>query len=148
MSEPRNDAIRCLARREYGVWELRQKLVQKGHQAEKVDAVLERLQNDGMLSDARYAEARSNSLKNRGYGPQRVRMELHEKRVPDSIVESVLDQPEERWIELAKTARRKKFGEGKPDNFKDKAKQMRFLQYRGFSPEQIACAVNIDETIE
>lgn len=142
LSDARNDAIRSLARREYGVWELHKKLVLKGHDEDTVLEALEQLQADGMLSDERYAEARANSLKGRGYGPRHIQMELNEKRVPDRIIEAVLDQSAELWVSLAENVRVKKFGDARPKDFKDKAKQMRFLQYRGFSAEQIAQAVN------
>ncbi len=127
------------------MWELHQKLVQKGHDAEVVDEALEHLQNDGMLSDERYAEARANSLKNRGYGPRRLEMELREKRVPNAVVEAVMAQSRGGWTALARIARRKKFGAAAPQDFKNKARQMRFLQYRGFTPEQISQVVNEDE---
>ncbi|RTZ60780.1 MAG: hypothetical protein DSZ32_02995 [Gammaproteobacteria bacterium] len=143
----RNDAIRCLARREYGVWELRRKLRQKGHHGDLLQSVLDRLEKDGMLSDQRYAEARANSLKNRGYGPLHIRMELREKHIDDSVAEAALAQPAGYWEQLAVTVREKKFGPGIPGDFRDRARQMRFLQYRGFSREQIERAMNND-TIE
>ena len=98
-----------------------------------------------MLSDERYAEARANSLKNRGYGPRRLEMELREKRVPEALVQAVMEQSRGSWTELAATVRRKKFGADAPRDFKNKARQMRFLQYRGFTPEQISRVVNEDE---
>jgi regulatory protein len=45
------------------------------------------------------------------------------------------------WYELAREIRSRKFGRLKPADFKEKAKQMRFLQYRGFEPDHIQVAV-------
>ena len=147
-SAARNDAIRALARREYGVWELTRKLVQKGHDSAVVADVVAVLEQQGMLSDERYAKARANSLVNRGYGPRRIERELNEKHIAQRIVTTVLERPKGYWDELAARVRSKKFGPPVPTDFKEKARQMRFLQYRGFSSGQISRAVNADETIE
>ncbi|MEM8685156.1 MAG: RecX family transcriptional regulator [Pseudomonadota bacterium] len=44
------------------------------------------------------------------------------------------------WYALAVDVRMKKFGPGPASDFKDKARQMRFLQYRGFETDHIATA--------
>ena len=44
--------------------------------------------------------------------------------------------------ELARSTREKKFGADQPVEFKDKARQMRFLQYRGFETDHIQTAVS------
>ncbi len=143
----RNDAIRCLARREYGVWELGRKLRQKGHDSDLAQSVLDDLAKAGLLSDQRYAEARVNSLKNRGYGPQHIHMELRDKHIDERVAAAVLQQPAGYWAALASRVREKKFGPEQPKDFRDRARQMRFLQYRGFSREQIEQAMS-DHTIE
>ena len=48
------------------------------------------------------------------------------------------------WFALAVTVRCKRFGEAVPADFKERAKQQRFLQYRGFSHEQITESFNHD----
>ncbi|MBT8092507.1 MAG: RecX family transcriptional regulator, partial [Gammaproteobacteria bacterium] len=45
------------------------------------------------------------------------------------------------WTEMAREIRARKFGRARPADFKDKARQMRFLQYRGFESEQIQAAM-------
>jgi len=50
-------------------------------------------------------------------------------------------RPED-WFELARQVRVRKFGENLPAEFAEKARQMRFLQYRGFDAEQIQVAVS------
>jgi len=42
---------------------------------------------------------------------------------------------------LATEVRLKKFGTAEPRDFKEKARQMRFLQYRGFEQEHIQAAL-------
>ena len=102
-------AIGYLARREHSAAELQQKLQQAGHETDKIHAALEKLQHSGLQNDERFAEAFIRSRALRGYGELRIRQEMKQKGV----------------------------GEQSPDDFKDRAKQMRFLQYRGFTHEQI-----------
>ena len=62
---------------------------------------------------------------------------MKQKGVADELINSTMQQAETDWFALAIEVRCKRFGEQSPDDFKDRAKQMRFLQYRGFTHEQI-----------
>ena len=48
------------------------------------------------------------------------------------------------WHRLARDVRLRKFGRQQPADFKAKAKQMRFLQYRGFEPDHVQRAMDTD----
>jgi len=61
--------------------------------------------------------------------------------VRDPIIHEVLGEVEQDWDALARETRIKKFGEEEPHEFEEKARQMRFLQGRGFEPDQIQAAV-------
>ena len=52
-------------------------------------------------------------------------------------INAVIPTLEIDWFALAIAARHKRFGEQRPDDFKERAKQQRFLYYRGFTHEQI-----------
>ena len=145
MSDTRAAAIRLLARREHSTQELRHKLIHKGHPAEDVESCLAALQAERLLSDARFAEAYARMRSERGYGPQRIRAELGERGVEDSLIEHGLGAVELDWCELAVQVRLKRFGGEYPAEFKERAKQMRFLQYRGFEHSQIRAACDDDE---
>ncbi|MDP6994508.1 MAG: regulatory protein RecX, partial [Woeseiaceae bacterium] len=56
-------------------------------------------------------------------------------------IEYALDDAEQDWFELAREVRVRKFGADLPADFPEKARQMRFLQYRGFDAEQVQLAV-------
>ena len=73
----------------------------------------------------------------RGFGPIRIGQELQERGVDDEVVAKYLLVNEEKWFLLSENTRIKKFGKILPEDFESKAKQMRFLQYRGFTVEQI-----------
>jgi regulatory protein len=57
-------------------------------------------------------------------------------------LEEAFSEAEVDWLAVAKTVRHKKFGDGKPADYKERARQARFLQYRGFSGEQIHSALD------
>jgi regulatory protein len=101
-----------------------------------------RLAEEGLQSDARYVEAFVQSRINQGKGPERIRTELRERRLNDAAIEQGLDEAGVDWRVLAADVRRKKFGRALPSDFAGKAKQMRFLQYRGFESDQVQAAVS------
>lgn len=136
----RKRAMDLLARREHARAELRGKLVKRDHVPERIDTVLDELIADGLLSDARYAEAAVSSKAGRGIGPVRIRAELAAVDVPDADIENALAAAAVDWDGLAESVRVKRFGAALPEDFPTKAKQMRFLQRRGFDAEQLQAA--------
>lgn len=131
-----------LARRDHSRKELARKLLNKGHEEPAVMEALQGLANERLLDDGRYAESYIQSRAAKGYGPLRIRMELQERGVDDALVADYLDEREPSWRERARAVRGKRFGDELPDEYKEKARQMRFLQYRGFSGEQIRAALD------
>ena len=143
--EARKKAMDYLARREYGRDELVSKLANAGYQRQVADAAVTQLQADGLQDDRRFVEGFAQSRVNQGKGPVKIQAELAGKRLKSGIVDEVLDEMDVDWFELASEVRLKKFGPDQPDNFKDKARQMRFLQSRGFEMAHIQSAVASDD---
>ena len=56
-------------------------------------------------------------------------------------IETALDAAAEDWVAVARETRRKRFGAAGPADFHERARQARFLQYRGFTSEQIRAAL-------
>ena len=139
--EIRKKAMDFLARREYGFEELVKKLADKGYKRTIVEDELARLAEEGLQSDTRFAEAFVQSRVNQGKGPVRIRADLGQRGVRDGIIDGALEQAGADWFELARHERVKKFGSETPRDFKEKARQMRFLQYRGFEQDHIQEAV-------
>ena len=135
--EARKKAMDYLARREHGRVELRKKLIKFGFDADISDDAIERLVDDGLQSDQRFTEAFIQSRINQGKGPTRIRADLSQRGVSDSVIEDGLYEAAQDWRALARDVRVKKFGAQQPKDFKEKARQMRFLQYRGFEHDQI-----------
>lgn len=136
----RESAMNYLARREHSRRELEQKLTRKEYSADEISDALDRLVDDGLLSDARFAEAYVNARRQRGSGPIKIQMELKLRGVNDAIIIQYLDQQDPCWDELAHEVRCKRFTEALPDEYQQRMRQARFLQQRGFTHEQINAA--------
>ncbi len=140
----RKKAMDYLARREHSRDELLKKLEKAGfHHDVAVDAI-EQLREDGLQSDRRFVEAFVQSRIQQGKGPTRILADLSQRGVREALVHEALSETEADWFALAREVRRKKFGKSEPNDFKDKAKQMRFLQYRGFESDHVRAALDAD----
>lgn len=133
-------ALSLLARREHAVAELRQKLTRASGSKDIIESVIAELIEDNYLSEKRYVEMLIRSRYGRGYGPIRVCQELRQKEVADYLIQQGFDAFEEDWFGLAREVRDKKFGLWNGGDYKERAKQMRFLASRGFSQDQIEYA--------
>lgn len=156
-------AFYYLSRREYGKAELKQKLIDKEQDPDKVDALLDEFEDKGYQSDYRTTLMliRENLRKGRGRG--RIKQEFYKKKIamPSNINELIdmanneseefsefVDEDEDSlvegvdWLKLAVTARTRKYGDSVPLEQKEKAKQLRFLQYRGFHADVCFEALN------
>lgn len=140
-TEARKKAMDLLARREHGRAELERKLAAAGFEPEVVADALQQLVEEGLQSDRRFVESFVQSRINQGKGPLRIHADLGQRGIAASLVDQVLEEAGEDWYALARDARLKKFGRSQPAEYKEKARQMRFLQYRGFEPDQIRAAV-------
>jgi regulatory protein len=140
--EARKKAMDYLARREYGREELRKKLLQAGYTDNATDEAVGQLTSDGLQDDARFIESFIRSRVSQGKGPVRIRSELGQRGLDSGLIEQGLDEAGEDWYLLTKAVRQQKFGDEIPKDFKQKARQMRFLQYRGFEQSHIQASVS------
>lgn len=134
-------AIRLLASREHSRLQLFRKLTDKGFDSEQVDSVLALLAQQNLQSDERFTEDFIHSRINRGQGPIRIQAELRERGASDELINEYLDFSDVTWSEQVDEVRRKRFGHALPEDYQTRAKQARFLQYRGFTSEQIRRAL-------
>jgi len=145
LSVLRQRALGWLARREYSQWELQRRLVQIGATAAQADALLTDLLARGWLSDARFAEARVNARQSRN-GVQRIARELRALGVDDETITHATVELQATEVERAFALWCKKFKQ-KAVEPREKAKQYRFLQARGFSHAVIRQVLESD-TVE
>lgn len=126
-----------LARREHGRVELARKLRQRGAPPDLIEQALDRLCEQGLLSESRYLESFVRSRANAGYGPLRIREELAQRGLPRADIEQALRDSGFDWNEQLRELWQRKFGQ-LPADAKERAKQGRFLSYRGYSLELIS----------
>jgi len=148
-SEPslRARALQRLARREYSRAELRGKLLPYVQADEDsgltfdssapvdLDMLLDDLTARGWLSDER-AASQLVHIKRSRFGIQRITHEMRQKGISDELIEAALPALKESELEAARQVWQRKFS-SQPKDSKEKARQMRFLQSRGFSIEII-----------
>ena len=137
-------AMNYLARREHSQLELRNKLLKADFSHDEIDEVLNKLATANLQDDSRFAENYLRYRSQKGYGSQRIRQELKERGVNSQNIDHAFEQAEVDWFSLATSVREKRFGSEQPEDFKQRAKQQRFLQYRGFTHEQITESFNTE----
>lgn len=160
-------AFYYLSRREYGKAELKQKLLDKEQDPDKIDALLDEFEEKGYQSDYRTTLMLIRENIRKGRGRSRIKQAFYQKKIamPDNIDELIdmanaeseefsefVEDSDDNlvegvdWLKLAVTARTKKYGNTLPREPKDKARQLRFLQYRGFKSD--ICFAALDYTLE
>ncbi|PFG53890.1 regulatory protein [Marinobacter sp. LV10R520-4] len=141
----RSVALRLLARREHSRLELTRKLLQRQLPKSVIETVLDDYEEQDWLSDERFAEAYARQRIEAGYGPLRITGELNQRGVAANAdtLQAVSLQD---WSDQAVRLRRKRFGlSDLRGQLEERLRQMRFLQRRGFTQEQINAAMDAVE---
>jgi len=139
-SELRQRAVSLLARRDHARRELETKLRSKVGDHPALAAVIEWCEEHGFIDDRRFAGFFVRSRIDRGQGVLRIRQELQQRGVASELIESALQDTEVDWFALAREVRARRFRQY-PQDQKEKARQLRFLQGRGFDAEQSFAAL-------
>jgi regulatory protein len=134
-------ALQLLARRDHSRAELKAKLADQAESEAEIDAVLDALQAERLLSDHRYASQRVAARAAR-VGDLRLRQELRRSGVAEDDIDASLPEAGDEAARC-RAVWEKKFGRF-PADAAERARQMRFLQYRGFSGEAIRQALRGD----
>jgi regulatory protein len=121
-----------LARREHGRVELTRKLRQRGAPPELIEQALDRLTEEGLLSESRYLESFINYRARSGYGPLRIREELGQRGLQRGDIEQALREANFDWSAQLSDTWQRKFAGQLPRDPKERAQQTRFLVYRGY----------------
>ncbi|WP_367105637.1 regulatory protein RecX [uncultured Psychrobacter sp.] len=156
-------AFYYLSRREYGKAELKQKLIDKEQDPDKIDALLDEFSDKGYQSDYRTTLMLIRENIRKGRGRERIKQEFYKKKIAmpsniDELIDMANNESDEfsefvagdenslvdgvDWLRLAVEARTKKYGDSIPTEPKEKARQLRFLQYRGFKSDICFAALN------
>lgn len=143
-------AFYYLSKRELSKNELKQKLINKGFEESTVLPLLAEFAEKDYQSDYRYATMTVREAIRTGKGKQAIAQKFYKAKLNlaslglslDELIDTArqeltdgtsLEEDEDvNWLKLAVETRCKKYGHSIPKDPKEKARQLRFLQYRGF----------------
>lgn len=126
-----------LSRRDHSRLEVSRKLKTKGYSLAEIETALEQAVQSGFINDQRFAENYTRWRRAKGYGPLRIKVELRARGIDPQVIAEVIDLADNAWFIEAQRVLRKHAKSKLLTDFKQRAKHLRFLQYRGFTPEQI-----------
>ena len=133
-------AVRYLTRREYGIEELRRKLIQRGSDTAIAEQVVTDLAGQNLVSDQRFTEMYVRTRMRRLFGPLKIRGELRSLGISDFLIEEAMPVEQETWFDSALQWAEKRC-HGVLD-YAGRAKIYRSLMNRGFSHEQANVALD------
>ena len=139
-SRLRSYAFAVLTRKEYSKVELIEKLALYAESRDEVISLVEELSAQHYQSDQRVAEMMLSSQKRKGKGPNQIKIKLKNKKVDSALIAEELKETD--WAEQAYQLKVKKYGLDVTKDQKLKAKQIRFLMYRGFEMDAIIKAIS------
>ena len=145
-AEVREIAVRYLSRREYGIEELKRKLIQRGAEADIADQVVSDCAEQNLVSDERFTEMYVRMRIRRLFGPLKIRGELRQRGIADRVIAEGMQVDQEIWLDGAtQWAARRVRGEL---DFAGRAKLHRSLMNRGFSHEQASTALQSINSVD
>jgi regulatory protein len=136
-------ATALLARRDFLCRELTERLRRQGFEEPAAARAVAELVHEGLLNEGRCAQNYVAYHAARGQGPIRIAAELRRRGLSEEPIEAALASGPD-WNALAHKVFRAKFGPQPPANWAQRARQARFLQYRGFSSDHIRSAIGAD----
>ncbi|WFP97821.1 regulatory protein RecX [Acinetobacter sp. ANC 7201] len=139
-SRLRSYAFAVLTRKEYSKAELIEKLALYADNRDEVLKLVDELSKENYQSDQRVAEIMLSSQKRKGKGPNQIKMKLNNKKIDASLIADELKETD--WVQQAYELKVKKYGTDVSKDPKIKAKQIRFLMYRGFEMDAIIKAIS------
>ena len=130
-------ARRLLATREHSRMELTRKLRARGFDDAGIARALDRLVAEGALDEDRMVEQYIAERAAKGFGPLRIRAELYDKGLPDTLLDPHLDAMRDDWVDYLAEIYDRRFGSEPPPDRAEYARRGRFLEQRGFPSEMI-----------
>ena len=138
-------AIVLLARKDYSNGEIRRALHHLSDDTIAGESAIGRLRDNNYLDNRRIAENMVSRFLRKQYGPVRIKQELRQKGIEQDVADAALNDSNADWFQVASDCRYKKFGNDQPADTKEKIRQMRYLQSRGFTMDMINEAMSSQE---
>jgi regulatory protein len=134
-------ALKYLSAREHSRLELGRKLFRYAQEGEDVEALLDWLEASRFLSESRFSESLVHRRAAR-FGNSRIFSELQSHGISSEALADIKANLSQDEPERAVEVWRRKFDRF-PMDAAERAKQVRFLQQRGFSPQSIQSAMRM-----
>lgn len=144
LNKLRATALAWLGRQEYSEAKFRRKLEQQEAAPEQIELVVAEFIANNWLSEQRYCEAFVRGRVRKGQGVVRIINDGRSQGLDEATLKQALDDCQTDWFELARETYQKRFGESEIKDLKEKAKRLRFMQYRGFNMDQVNYAMAQD----
>ena len=130
-----------LARREHTTKEIYYKLEKRVESLYILEEEINKLVEEGLIDNERFAEQYIRSRSSKGYGPLRIELDLKQKGIDETISKPLINDTD--WTGLALKVLKKKVGDQLPDKTKELLKIKKFLSYRGFNFSHIGKALSL-----
>lgn len=143
LEKARASALASLSMREHSIKELSDKLTRKEYQQDSIIVVITECLGFNYLNDKRFAEIYWRSRARKGFGPNKIMMELKHKGIDSEMALYASHQDELDFDEVIKRVYQKKFKKTVIKDFKDKAKRQNYLYQRGFGMELIRTVIEM-----
>ncbi len=141
LEKARASALASLCMREHSVKEITDKLTRKEYQADSIEIVVKECLKDNYLNDQRFAEIFWRSRARKGFGPNKISMELKQKGISPSMIDETSQQEDLDFNQVVKDIYLKKYKKAAISDFKDKMKRQNYLYQRGFDSELIRVVI-------
>lgn len=139
-------ALQLLSRREYSAQQLQQRLQARTEDDQLVQQVISWCQAENYQSDSRFVDMLLRSRLGKGYGPKMIQQECRQHGVDLALLQQQLTEQAPDWAALAAACYQKKYGDTAITTPKERAKRLRYLQQRGFYPEDCKAALPNDRS--
>ncbi|HZW12828.1 MAG TPA: recombination regulator RecX [Noviherbaspirillum sp.] len=140
-------ALKYLSAREHSRLELSRKLSRYAQEGDDVETLLDALESAKLLSQSRFSESLVHRRAAR-FGNNRILSELQTHGIDGEALSDIKASLQQDEVQRAQEVWRRKFAHA-PADAAERAKQMRFLQQRGFSHSAIQAAMrNACETTD
>ena len=136
LAEIYNKALDLLSRREHSRKELYLKLLKRYESKEDINSALDKLEENNLLSDSRFADEYVQARRRKGFGPIKITVELEKRGVEELLISNEINKFDD-WDNLAELSFKKRFPDGASKDFKQLQKQKNFLINKGFTFHQI-----------
>jgi regulatory protein len=137
----RSRALYWISRKEYSIKALYEKLEGICDDEIMVADLMEDFIQRDWVNNERFMASFTRLKMNSGLGQMRIKRELTQQGIKESDVNMYFEASEFDWFEQALNTYQKKYGDSPCEDYKERAKRFRFMQYRGFNSDQIKYAM-------